>query len=91
MCEGTVPEGNMRVFPPSLEAQLAEAVRWYDERALLERQIAASGHLTGSAQRNQEDRDESDRAGGTLLLGIMEEMIDAWGVGDALRRNERKE
>lgn len=74
-------EGNMRSFPPSLEAALVEGARWYRERVGLEKTIAASAGITGSAQRNQEDRDESDRTGGSILMEIMEEMEDAWGFG----------
>lgn len=75
-------KGDVRSFPPSLTGKLAEAARWYTGRAELERQIAFSaGSVNGSAQRNQDDRDESDREGASLLLEIVEEMEDAWGFG----------
>lgn len=74
--------GDVRSFPPSLTEKLVEAARWYHRRATLERQIASSWHsANGSAQRNQDDRDASDREGACLLLEIVEEMEDAWGFG----------
>lgn len=86
MCENSAQRGNVRTFPPSLEAKLGEAIKWYDERVELERQIAASsGHVNGCAERNQEDRDALDRTGGALLMEIMEEMEDAWGFAAVLK------
>lgn len=83
MCsEDFAHNGPVRSFPASLERKLVDAVRWYRERADLERNIAATaGRLNSSAERNQRDRDESDREGGTLLLELVEEMTDAWGIG----------
>ncbi len=83
MCEtDTIHGGNVRSFPPSLERALVQAAQWYEERVELEQQIARSAaHVNGCGGRNQEDRDESDRSGGALLLEIMEEMKEAWGFG----------
>jgi hypothetical protein len=65
-----------------LEQKLVEAKEWYDRRARLEFVIRTYG---GSAQRNQEDRDESDREGASLLTEIVEIVDETWGFEKPLR------
>lgn len=74
MCED-MGDGNARAFPPALETKLVEVKAWYDEHAELERLC----RLGGSAQRNQDDLDASDRVGACLLREIIEMVDEAWG------------
>jgi hypothetical protein len=68
----------MPEIPRSVEEKLLAAKKWYDRRVQLERAIRAHNGV-GSAQRNQEDRDEFDREAGALLMEIVEEIEDTVG------------
>lgn len=72
--------GNVRSFPKVLEDKLVEAKKWCDERSAMEAAIRNSSG-PGSAQRNQDDWDESDRAGALMLDDIVELIDEAWGWG----------
>lgn len=63
-------------IPQEIQNKLVEAKKWYEEREELERVIRQYG---GSAQRNQEDRDISDRAASGLLCDIVELVGSVWG------------
>ena len=79
MCE----EDATHNVPRELQAKLAEAKKWYDRRQSLEEMC---GHASGpgSAQRNQEDRDASDRLGGWILEEVVELCEGIWGFGPEL-------
>lgn len=70
-------------LPPELQAKLIEAKRWHEEREALETAIGAYG---GIAERNQEDRDTSDRTGAAILADVVEIMDREWGFVESLPR-----
>ena len=80
MCE----ENATHNIPRALQGKLVEAKEWRDERMELEKAIAWHG---GSAQRNQEDRDEFDRRGAALLEAIVELCDEAWGFAPELEKS----
>ena len=81
MCE----EGATHSIPRELQAKFVEAKKWYDERCALEDTIRRSSGL-GSAQRNQDDWDESDRIGALLLDDVVELCNEAWGFAIELEK-----
>lgn len=61
-----------------LVAKLIEAKGWHERRATLEANISTHG---GPADRNQEDRDLSDREGALILNDIIQIIDHDWGFG----------
>jgi phage regulator Rha-like protein len=61
-----------------LETKLMEAKGWYEDRQELEDAIRRH---PGYAERNQEDRDASDRAAALILLDVVEITEKDWGFG----------
>lgn len=68
------------LMPEELADKLVEAKKWYDERNELEETIARVG---GIAERNQEDRDDSDRNGALILAEVVETIGKTWGFAPA--------
>lgn len=56
-------------IPAEFVAKMREAKQWYDDRTDLE---AAIERHRGIAERNQEDRDASDRVGAAILDELVE-------------------
>ncbi len=83
MCE----EDATHNIPHELQRKLAEAEKWYARRQALEQMIGRSSG-PGSAQRNQEDRDDSDRLGALILEEIVELCEDTWGFGPELEKHQ---
>lgn len=71
-------------IPRELEAKLVEAKQWYDRREDLEAAIRSTG---GFAQRNQEDRDVSDREAAGVLAEIVEVIGETWTWGPKAHRS----
>lgn len=71
-------------IPKELEGKLTEAKQWYDCREDLEATIRSTG---GFAERNQEDRDASDREAAGVLAEIIEVIDETWGWGPKAHRS----
>lgn len=65
-------------LPKELVAKLAEAREWNNRRTELDEAIMRSNG-PGAAQRNQDDRDASDRLGALILEEIVEIIEGTWG------------